>query len=198
MSLYTTLKRGFTFSDSNHFITANEYGLIMNEIQHELNILYNTNTIKVVYDSVVEGGFEIKDSRWLNGYKTIRHHFQEFNKRKIKGLDNFKCDNDKRNLYTHFYKPNWIDDNTILHYFHYDITLDDKYSINELERMTPLQKIKANLKITQINEKENKKLRHWTFLKAREGSPKWTIDELQIIAHIFNNHGIKTSKLPKL
>jgi hypothetical protein len=198
MSFYTTLKNGFTFSDANHNITSHEYCLIINEIQHELNILYNTNTINVVCDSAVEGGFEIKDSRWLNGYKTFRHHFQEFNKRKIKGLNNFKCDNDRRKLYTYFYKEHLFNDYTILHYFHYDITLDDKYSIDELERMTPLQKNKAIMKIIQINERENKKLRHWTFLKSKGDSPKWTNDELQIIAQIFNNHGIRTSKLPRL
>jgi hypothetical protein len=64
--------------------------------------------------------------------------------------------------------------------------------------MTPLQKYKATNVIKNINERENKKLRHWTFLKARHGAPKWTNDELQIVAQIFNNHGIKTSKLPRL
>lgn len=198
-NLTTTEQIGFSFSDSNHYITANEYGIIMKEIANYLNNLHKTKTITVVYDSdVIGGGFQIIDSRWLSGYKTIIHHFQQFSDRKISVLNNFKYDNEKRLLHTHFYKPTWIGDYTILHYFHYDITLDDKYTTFQLERMTPLQKCRAIISIKAINQKENKKLRHWTFLKARDGSPKWTNDELNVVAYVFNTHGINTSRMPKL
>ena len=78
-NLTITKQIGFSFSDSNHYITANEYRIIMKEIANYLNNLYNTKNITVVYDSDVVGSEVVFKLYILDGYLVIKQLYITFN-----------------------------------------------------------------------------------------------------------------------
>ena len=78
-NLTITKQIGFSFSDSNHYITANEYGIIMKEIANYLNNLHNTKNITVVYDSDVVGSEVVFKLYILDGYLVIKQLYITFN-----------------------------------------------------------------------------------------------------------------------
>jgi len=204
-----TCRPGFDFSDADHDITQKEYMQILKEFENALNEFYKTDTISVIQDSSCEGGFEIKDSCWLgirNAYKVLRwHKFQPFNERKH--ITGKLLEEDERPYSDsigngYFNKEEWENSNTIIHCFKHEISLQNVYgnwdwsAVKKWNSMTEAQKFKKLQIIKKINEKEQNKLRHKTWLKAFDGAPKWTKQELDIIKKIFNNHGILTSKGP--
>ena len=78
-NLTITKQIGFSFSDSNHYITANEYRIIMKEIANYLNNLHNTKNITVVYDSDVVGSEVVFKLYILDGYLVIKQLYITFN-----------------------------------------------------------------------------------------------------------------------
>lgn len=195
---------GFEFSDADHPITKNEYVIMVNEIQEELNQLHSTNTITVDGDSATEGGFQIKDSRWpIEYYKTMRHRFHEMHRDGV-WTSHPRC-----------VKSEWLEDQTALPCFYHETTFKEKYQFEENDiyscspyiewnRLTEKQLFRKKQRIEKMkeklvifNEKEHKKMRHTTYLKAFRGAPAWTIPELNIFRNVFLKHGILTSKGPK-
>lgn len=197
---------GFKFTDADHPITKNEYAIMMNEIQDGLNQLHSTDTITVDGDSSTEGGFNIKDSKWPNNfYKTMRHNFQSIDYNKSKRISD---------IGQHCAKNEWLGDQTILPCFRHEITFKEKYGFEENDKficspyinwddLTEKQLVvkrerieKLKKKLVTFDEKENKKMRHNTYLKSFYGAPAWTNAELNVFRNIFQKHGILTTKSP--
>jgi hypothetical protein len=205
----STCRPGFEFSDADHDITKKEYMQIMKEIENEFNEYYKTNTISVIQDMSYEGGFEIKDSSWpgrINAYKVFRWlKFQSWiERKKITGKI---LEEDERQYMDnigngYFNKEEWENSDVKIPCFKHEISMQNVYGnwdwspVKKWNSMPEAQKLKKLQIIKKINEKEQKKLRHKTWLKAFDGAPKWTKHELDIIKKIFNNHGILTSKVP--